>query len=137
MLETTWSQKRRSTRAYRLAEAVSRTTRTTSQPSRSAHSAHSTTSSSTLRPSCLGSRDTRPYISTRTAAMILTTLFISHSRHRCQMGKPRCLKVLGKLRIETGRVAQHESRHQRPRLLAPVGDSLPQSVANPFHKPEP
>ena len=47
------------------------------------------------------------------------------------------MKVLGKLRIEAGRVAQNEGGYQPPRLLATVGDSLPQSVANPFHKPEP
>ena len=53
------------------------------------------------------------------------------------MSKAGCLKVLGKFRIEPRRVAQDEGRHQRPRLLATVSDSLPQSIANLFNKPEP
>jgi hypothetical protein len=53
------------------------------------------------------------------------------------MSEAGCLKVVGKLRIEARRVAQNEGRNQRPRLLATVSDSLPQSIANLFHKPEP
>jgi len=53
------------------------------------------------------------------------------------MSKAGCLKVLGKLGIEARRVTQNEGRNQRPRLLATVSDSLPQSIANLFNKPEP
>jgi hypothetical protein len=49
------------------------------------------------------------------------------------MSEAGCSKVLDKLRIEARCVAQNECRHQRLRLLATVSDSLPQSVANPFH----
>jgi hypothetical protein len=53
------------------------------------------------------------------------------------MSKAGCLKVLGKRRIQPGGVAQNEGRYQRPRLLTTISDSLPQSVANLFDKPEP
>jgi len=56
----TLAQSSRFTRANRDAEPVSRMTCATTQPSRSAHSRHSVICSSTERPCCRGSCDTRP-----------------------------------------------------------------------------